>query len=229
IKPYREMKVGKRVIIHADDVIALAQSPDKDVARIKLRCLAAKQNFTRHIPKGATTNSLCADPKLREIDTSDNANSVVTLLSFGPFRFFDGGDLTWNMEERLVCPVNLVGTVDVYQVDHHGTDLSNNPLLVQSLSPTVSVMDNGADKGGNPNSLATMKAISSIQARYQLHKSFFKGAMENTDDEYIANLERKCAGNCIKLSVASDGKTYTITIPATGHKRTFQTKLDKRD
>jgi len=225
IKPYREMKVGRRLIIHPDDVIPLSQSPDQDVAHVTLRCLAAKQVFTKRIPDvGATNNPLCAESKLRETDTTDNRNSVVTLLSFGPFRFFDGGDLTWNMENRLVCPMNLVGTVDVYQVDHHGTDLSNNPLLVRSLAPTVSVMDNGADKGGNPDSLATMKSAPSIQARYQLHKSFFKGAKENTEDEYIANLERHCKGNCIKLSVAPDGKTYTITIPATGHKRVFQTQ-----
>ena len=224
IKPYREMKVGRREIIHPDDVIALSQSPDENVARVTLRCLAAKQVFTQHVPKGATNNQFCGETQLREPDTTDNANSVVTLLSFGPFRFFDGGDLTWNMENRLVCPANLVGAVDVYQVDHHGTDLSNNPLLVHSLAPTVSVMDNSADKGGNPNSLETMKSAPSVQARYQLHKSFFKGAKENTDDEYIANLERHCNGNCIKMSVAPDGKTYTISIPATGHKRTFQTQ-----
>jgi beta-lactamase superfamily II metal-dependent hydrolase len=223
-KPYREMKVGKRKIIHPDDVIALAQSPNSDVSGVTLRCLAAKQVFTKRVPKGAQTNSLCAESTLREADTSDNKNSVVTLLSFGPFRFFDGGDLTWNMETRLVCPVNLVGPIDVYQVDHHGTDLSNNPLLVQTLAPTVSVMDNGAEKGGNPNSLVTMKNTPSIKARYQLHKSFFKDAKENTDDEYIANLERKCDGNYIKMSVAPDGKSYAISIPSNGHKQTFQTK-----
>ena len=90
-------------------------------------------------------------------------------------------------------------------------------------------MDNGAEKGGNPNSLATVKFAPSIQARYQLHKSFFKGAKENTDDEYIANLEKQCTGNYIKMSVAPDGSRYTISIPATGHKKTFQTKLDKND
>jgi competence protein ComEC len=96
--------------------------------------------------------------------------------------------------------------------------------LVQSLAPTVSVMNNGARKGGAKETLATLRGASSIQTMYQLHRDVRGGKEYNTDDPFIANLNEKCAGNYIKCSVDASGKNYTINIPATGFAKTYQTR-----
>jgi hypothetical protein len=111
-------------------------------------------------------------------------------------------------------------------VNHHGLDISNNPLLIRSISPTVSVMNNGVRKGCGKETFTTLKTSSSIVAMYQLHKNLRPDEKEyNTPDDLIANLEEKCDGNYIKLSVDSAAKSYTITIPATKGTKTYPVKL----
>jgi competence protein ComEC len=224
-RPYREMKVGKRVVIKAGDSIPVKQR--KGAAAVTVTCVAAQQEVLK--PSGdskSQKNPLTGSVPAKPEDLSDNANSVATLFSFGNFRFLDCGDLTWNVEAKLVTPVNPIGTVDVYQVNHHGLASSNNPILLGSVQPTVSVMNNGHTKGCTPQTFATLKATKSIQAMYQVHKNLRKDSENNTTDELIANKTDRdsCKGHYVKMTVSPDGDSYTISIPAHGHSRTFMTK-----
>jgi competence protein ComEC len=219
---YLAIPSDKRVMPNPGDEIALKQPKD---APLKLKFLAARKKVI-DAPPDAKPNPFCKDVKGKAIDLTDNANSIVFLLSLGDFKFFDAGDLTWNIEHDLACPVNRVGTVDVYQVTHHGLATSNNPALVKALMPTVAIMNNGATKGCEPEAFATLKSTDTIQAIWQLHKNLRPdGNVNNTSDEYIANLERNCAGHYIKLSIAPGATSYTVSIPATKIEKTYHVRL----
>jgi beta-lactamase superfamily II metal-dependent hydrolase len=225
-RAYAEFKTDLRHILNPNDELPLKSLDGSPAPHI--RCIAARQK-TIDAPQGAPQNPLCTDPIHKPRDLTDNANSIVQLLTFGDFRFFDGGDLSWNIELKLVCPINLVGSVDVYQTNHHGLDASNNPLLIQSLAPNVAVMNNGPKKGCDPNTVAALRGTASIQQIYQLHRNIRPdGKLNNVPDAaYIANEQENCDGNYVKLSVDPTAKTYTLTIPATKHERTYQVNEKK--
>lgn len=224
---YWSLKCGQRHILQPGDVLGLKAS-SADSSAWQVRCLAARKTFVAPEEVAAARNEDRASlhrPKDR--DGSDNANSVVLLLRFGSFEFFDGGDLTWNQEQRLVYPYNLVGEVDVYQVSHHGLDSSNNPIVLHSLRPRVAIMNNGDRKGCMPEVFTNLQSVDSLEAIYQVHKNLRPdGRIHNVPDEFIANHgpKEKCQGNYIKLSVAPDSQSYTVTIPAHGHQQTYETK-----
>jgi competence protein ComEC len=223
-KAYFDLKADAKHVVQPGQELPLKQAGEKG-ARLTLKFLGGKQHFI-DAPADAPDNvAVCAAAREKDRDGSDNANSVVMLVSFGGWKFFDAGDLTWNQEHRLVCPKDLVGPVDVYQVTHHGLDASNNPLVLRTLQPRVAIMNNGVTKGCMPEVFATLKDTASLVGIYQMHKNLRPdGATNNVADEFIANKEKDCQGNYIKLSVAADGKSFTVSIPATKHERTYQTR-----
>ena len=228
VRPYRDFAAEGRNLVTPGLVLPLRQAGGSP--RLLLRCIASGGKFVDAAP-GTPPNPLSGENSHHELPSTDNDLSSAWVLDFGPFRFWDGGDLTWNMEGLVVTPVNRVGQVDVYQVDHHGLEFSNNPVLIHSLAPTVSVMNNGPTKGTAASTIAGLVSSPGIKAMYQLHKNLRPAdPQDNTADGFIANFAsdaNHADANYIKLSVDPSGTSYTVTLSGNGRSRTYQTRLDK--
>jgi len=170
-----------------------------------------------------TTNPLCAGVKRKANDTSENAQSVGMLITYGKFRMIDLGDLTWNKELGLACPDNKIGAVDVYLSTHHGFDLSGAPPLVQAMHPLVAIMNNGARKGGAPEAWQTIRTSPGLEDIWQLHYALEAGQANNAPEAFIANMEEHCQGNWLKLSAEQDGQ-FTVTNSRNGKTKTYKTE-----
>ena len=80
---------------------------------------------------------------------------------------------------------------------------------------------------GGTQAVTTLTGTKSMQAMYQVHRNLRKdGDKNNTGEKYIANLTPRdgCKALTLKMSVAADGKSYTLENPRNGHKRTFKTR-----
>jgi competence protein ComEC len=214
---YLKASEGKRKALKAGDRLPLR-------GQVEARVLASSGEIAEIDDAKRVPNPLCdsAPPDL-DPDPSDNALSLVLHFRLNNFQFLDCGDLTWNVEKKLVCPYDRIGAIDVFQVTHHGMDISNHPTLVCTIAPTVAIMNNGPTKGGAPATVRLLKSIPSIQALYQLHKNAETGPEDNTDPVYIANTDPE-GGQFIHVAVTPDGARYTVQIGTDGAKREFETK-----
>jgi competence protein ComEC len=157
------------------------------------------------LPGAGQANSFCKGVETRPADETENARSLGVQITFGRFKAVDLGDLTWDKEMELMCPVNKLGRMDVYVVSHHGWLQSSSPAFVDALHARVAIMDNGEKKGGSTPVLQTVAKAPGLETLWQLHYSAEGGSANNTAAEYIANPQGTDAGNFIELTAGGDG------------------------
>lgn len=170
----------------------------------------------------APGNPLCKELTQQPRDTSDNANSVAVVLQYGAFRYYDGGDTTWNVEGTQVCPKDEIGRVSVYQVDHHGMDISNNPFLIKTLHPKAAIEDNGAHKAGMPAAYHHVREVLAARDIFQIHRNLATSAADNTIEANMANPGAKDLGKGFHVIVSRDGKSFEVVNERTGEVRKYQ-------
>ena len=177
------------------------------VPGIHVTVISADGNLIGHpLPGAGAPNQYCAASEKRPADQTENARSLGVMITYGKLHILDLGDLTWDKEMELMCPVNKIGHVDLLVVSHHGWSQSSSPALVDAIAPRVAIMDNGAKKGGSPSVLDTVRKASGLDDLWQLHYSEEGGTAHNVDAARIANLQGPDTGNYFKVTAYPNGQ-----------------------
>jgi competence protein ComEC len=191
---------------------------------VRVEAVAAGGKFISKPLKGAgAPNPLCAsNPQAAVIerDVEDNL-SIGLLFTLGKFRMLDLADLESHYNHELVCPVNLIGTVDVYHVNVHGQFKGMSPELIGAVRPRVAILGNGARKGADPPSWPLLRSTAGLEDIWQDHYSAAGTKDTNPPDDFIANFEAVDGGYSIKLSVESNG-TYKVTNTRNGFSKSYK-------
>jgi competence protein ComEC len=189
---------------------------------ITVRALtAAGEHITEPLPGAGEANPYCEGESKQPGDATENPRSLGTLITYGNFKFLDLGDLTKDKEWELACPNNLIGTVDLFLVTHHGFNQSNSKALVWALHPRVAIMNNGAHKGGSPDAWQIVHDSPGLQDLWQLHYSVEGGKDHNMPEARIANIEGGTDGNYVMVTAESDG-SFTVMNSRNGERKTYK-------
>jgi len=205
---------GRRVTLKPDDGLP--------VKGVTVRVLtAAGEHLKDPLPGAGEANPNCASEPEASVDNTENARSLGVLVTYGRFRFLDLGDLTKKKELEIACPNNMIGTVDLYLVTHHGWDQSNTKSMVWGLHPQVAIMDNGAHKGGSASVWQIVHDSPGLEDLWQLHYAVEAGKDHNVDESMIANVEGGTDGNYLKVSALPDG-SFTVLNSRNRYKKTYK-------
>ena len=164
-------------------------------------------------------------------------------MTFGSFRFVYLGDLTWNVENALFCPRNLVGAVDAYVITHHAQSfpksmgdyyhgLSACPKSeVHGLRPRVAILSLGAlgHKAGTSEAIENVRGGPGLEDVWQTEFIEAGGEMKhNAPKQFIANIGGKNDRvRFIKLAASHDG-SFTMTNSRTGFSKTYGARKKER-
>ena len=139
--------------------IRMVNNPKKYRKNFEIRNLAA--NAKVWTGKGTeAVKQYKGDPKLFD----ENVNSCAIRITYGNFRYYNGGDLSggnWkgyeSNERDMETPVAKVcGDVDVIKANHHGYYDTCNGFFMNALSPEVIVVDARSNNHPVPSTLTRM-------------------------------------------------------------------------
>ena len=149
----------ERFDIGALNQIKLLYNPKAYKKNFEIRNLAANGEVWTGVDT-AHEKQYKGDPTLFD----ENVNSTAIRITYGNFKYFNGGDLSggnWSSykssERDMETPVAKVcGKVDVIKANHHGYYDTCNGFFMNVLSPDVVIVDARSDNHPVPSTMTRM-------------------------------------------------------------------------
>ncbi|HVZ28654.1 MAG TPA: MBL fold metallo-hydrolase [Rhizomicrobium sp.] len=178
------------------------------------------KTITRPLPGAGGGGAHCDAPPMAENGGLENEKSVGSILRFGKVSIAALGDLTWNREHDLFCPIDKVGHVNILIVTNHGMAISSNPASIAAMRPDIAVIGNSAKKGDVPATFNLINNSPGLKGFWKLHAAAADPALTG-DPDFIANLEPSPdQGHAISLDISRDGRV-TVTNGRNGFSKTY--------
>lgn len=156
-----------------------------------VRCIAANGDVEGNVHVDTTTSA-----------QEENSRSMALRLDYGQFSMWLGGDLTGGASgtSDVEGPASLAcGDVDVYKVDHHGSNTSTSTNLVSRLDPELAIVSAGVGNSyGHPTGTVTNRLNQAAAAR----------ALMCTTSGAASIIGFAACGS---IRIDSDGERYRVT------------------
>lgn len=215
LKYLQLIKGHRRIVVKAGDVLHFGSLTDTVVA-------ADGKPIARPLLGAGEPGVECGLPSMAEDKGLENQMSIASLFSFGKVKITAFGDLTWDREHDLVCPLDKVGHVNIMILDNHGMGVSNHPGFVHTLRPDIAIMGNGSKKGDWPEVVKAVNSSPGLQGFWRVHATTVYPPEQDGDPNYLANLgPLPSHGYSIRLDVTRGG-AVTVTNARNGFSKNYQ-------
>jgi len=236
---FRTVSTGKRTIVKPGDRVPLEG--------VQVLVVSSDHQLLNQPVNGGGPNALCANAEQKAPAGWENQAGVGVLLTYNRFTFLDLIDMDWATELELVCPVNKVGAVTLFQTNRHGSwDGAGAPAFLGAIRPQVIVFNNGPRKGLGAadnnakittpagvkvppyerNGYARASALPGIEGIWQIHRSLLdQDPKHNTAPDMIANLDEAAGdqGHWLKASVDANGQ-FTVVNGRNRFSKTYKVR-----
>lgn len=168
--------------------------------------------------------SLQGDHRSDSTPPSENDYSVGLRIQYGDFVYATAGDLDGedhnSYHDIETTYKDVVGEVDLYKVNHHGSSHSNNKNWMNKLKPTVSVISCGQGNSYNHPTSEAMEIISGVSNKIYLTEDCNSGVTDSYSNVKITNDE-------IIVKYTKGSSTFTVTTYGGSFTHTYNVKTGK--